>query len=269
MKESIRASVLAFAALAAAGQASALESYVLYDNFQATALDPVRWFEGERSRTIGSNNLRLLHRDWGSTASDSGALPAQNWSETIARSASVTQLRTTLKVNALEVTGCGPNPTASSVRARVIGSFFNSGNRTSGNQIGDVLAQVWAVRASNSADAPGVLRVEGWVGICTASDCSTTTQIGTNVPLGTVNVGTNVTMQVDWDRANKQFLFSRDKGATTPVSYAGIDDSADPGTVFKNVSTRITVANCASAPRTTGYIDARFDNVQVNTAAKP
>ena len=105
--------------------------------------------------------------------------------------------------------------------------------------------------------------------LCTASDCSTSTQIGSSVDLGTAAPQTNVTMQVDWDRANKQFLFSRDKGTPTAVSYAGIDDSADPGVVFKNVSTRTAVANCASGPRAYGYMDARFDNVQVNVGAKP
>lgn len=269
MKEQIRASALALAAMATVGTAWAQEKPALYDNFQALNLDPARWVEGERSRTIGSNNLRLLHRDWGSTASDSGSTTGPSWSETLARGAAVTQLRATLKVNAIDLTGCANNPTSTNVRARVIGSFFNTGNRSSGSSVGDVLAQVWAVRHSNSADAPGVLRVEGWVGVCTSSDCNSNVQVGTTVPLGTVNVGTNVTMQVDWDRANKQFLFSRDKGAPTAVSYAGLDDSADPGSIFKNVSTRITVANCASGPRTVGYIDARFDNVQVNTAGKP
>jgi hypothetical protein len=269
MKDLIRTSALALAAWAATGPASALENYVLYDNFQATALDPARWLEGERSRTIGSNNLRLVHRDWGSTANDSGSTTGPSWSETLARGGAVTQLRATLKVNAIDLTGCVANGTSTNVRARVIGSFFNTGNRSPGSNFGDVLAQVWVVRHSNSVDAPGVLRVEGWVGVCTSSDCNSSVQVGTNVPLGTVTVGSNIVMQVDWDRANKQFLFSRDKGATTAVSYAGLDDSADPGSVFKNVSTRVTLANCASGPRTYGFIDARFDNVQVNTAGKP
>jgi hypothetical protein len=270
MKVTIRATALALAACAAAGSAAAVEGYTPYDNFQVSPLDPARWQDAERSRMInGGANLRLVQRDWGATTSDSGAAPGISWSETIARGGPVTQLRATLKVAAVDVTGCAANPTTSNVRGRVLGSFFNSGNRSAGSSVGDVLAQVWATRASNSADAPGVLRVEGWLGICTSSDCSTSTQIGSTVALGTVNVNTNVVLQVDWDRENKQFLFSRDKGAATAVSYAGIDDSADPGAVFKNVSTRTVVANCASGPRAYGYIDARFDNVQVNAGAKP
>lgn len=271
MKVLFRASALALAlaAWAAAGPASA-EGYVLYDNFQATALNPARWQDTERSRMSTGSQLRLVQRDWGPTTSDATDEPGISWSETIARGGPVTQLRALMKVVAIDMTGCPNNATPTSVRGRVIGSFFNSGNRVSGSSVGDVIAQVWAVRRSNSADAPGVLRVEGWVGMCTSSDCAKTTQIGATVPLGTVNVGTNVTMQVDWDRPNKQFLFSRDKGVQTGfVSYAGIDDSADPGSIFKNVSTYTRVANCASGPRAYGYIDARFDNVQVNTTAKP
>lgn len=263
-----QACALALAAWAACGPAAAAEPYVLYDNFQVAPLDPARWTDFERSRTVTGTNLRLTARDWGSTSSDSGSTSI-NWGDNITRSGPVTQLRATLKVVEIDMTGCAANATPTYVRGRVIGSFFNSGNRSPGSQTGDVLAQVWANRASNSADAAGVLRVEGWVGVCTNSDCSSTMQIGTTVPMGTVKKGSNVVMQVDWDRANKQFLFSRDKGATTAVSYAGIDDSADPGNPFKAVGTRSSVASCASGPRAYGYIDARFDNVQVNASAKP
>lgn len=264
----IRVGVLALGAWAACGPASALEGMPLFDNFQVTTLAPTKWLDAERSRTVVNDQLRLVQRDWGPTSSDAGT-QGTSWSEGIARSAPVTQLRAYLKVLSIDVTGCASNPAPSRVRGRVLGTFFNSGNRSAGSNVGDVLAQVWAVRASNSADAPGVLRVEGWVGMCTAPDCSTSTQIGTTAALGTVNVGSAVTLQVDWDRAGKQFLFSRDQGAATAVSYAGIDDSADAGAPFKSVGTRTDVAACASGPRTSGYIDARFDNVQVNSAAKP
>ena len=268
MKELICASALALGVWAAVGPAAAAETYVLYDDFSASTLNPARWQDAERSRILTGTNLRMAARDWGSTVSDSLGTSI-TWSESLARVGGMTQLRALMKVTAIDMTGCVANATATSVRGRVIGSFFNAGNRAAGSSVGDVLAQVWAIRASNSVDAPGVLRVEGWVGICTTSDCSSSNQIGTTVPLGTVNVGTNVTMQVDWDRANKQFLFSRDKGAVTAMSYAGFDDSADPGVPFKQVGTRTTVANCASGPRTFGFIDARFDNVQVNSTAKP
>ena len=48
-----------------------------------------------------------------------------------------------------------------------------------------------------------------------------------------------------------------------------VDDSYDPGSVFKLVGTDAEVANCTGAPRPYGYIDAKFDNVAVNASAKP
>ena len=92
--------------------------------------------------------------------------------------------------------------------------------------------------------------------------------MGPTVSLGTVNLGTATFLQIDWDRANKQFLFSRDKGAATALAYT-VDDSAEPGAPFKGVGTQTYTANCASGPRTTAFIDAKFDNFQVNASAKP
>jgi hypothetical protein len=78
----------------------------------------------------------------------------------------------------------------------------------------------------------------------------------------------NTLLQIEWDRVNNRFLFSRDQGVATAVPYT-VNDSADPGNSFKSVGTRTDVANCASAPRAFGFIDARFDNVAVNSTAKP
>jgi hypothetical protein len=92
--------------------------------------------------------------------------------------------------------------------------------------------------------------------------------MGPVVDLGTVNVGTYTLIQVDWDRPNKQFLFSRDKGAPTAVGYT-VSDSSSPGYDYKFVGTRTEVASCASAPRAYAHIDAKFDNVAVNASVKP
>lgn len=269
MKQLTRALAVAIGTWATSGPLAAAEPYVQYENFTASVLDPARWLEGERSRTVGSNYLRLVQRDRGSTASDSGTTNA-TWTESLTRGGPVTQLRASLRVNAIDMSACAANPSPTLVRARVMGNFFNSGNRVPGNSIGDVFAQIRVIRFSNSADPPGVMLVQGTLSVCGGPNCFPSTQIGSTVSLGTINVGTTVPLQVEWDRANKQFIFARDKGAqTATISYAGIDDSADPGNVFKSVGTSIDAANCASGPRPFGHIDVRFDNVQVNAAAKP
>jgi hypothetical protein len=268
MKELIRASALALGVWAAVGPAAA-ESYLLYDNFQAASLDPARWLDSERSRTVTGTSLRLAQRDWGSAASDSGN-SFFSWSENLARGGPVTQLRASMRINAIDMTACVANASPSFARGRIMGTFFNTGNRSAGSNVGDVFAHMQAVRFSNSADPAGVLQVQGQVYVCTSSDCNASTQIGTTASLGTVAVNTWIALQIEWDRANKQFVFIRDKGAqTASVSYAGLDDSADPGSVFKSVGTRTNPANCASGPRPYAFVDARFDNVHVNTAAKP
>lgn len=268
MKESIRAAALALGVWAAVGPAAA-EGYLLYDNFQATALDPARWFDSERSRTVGGTSLRLAQRDWGSNSSDSGN-SFFSWSESLTRGGPITQLRASMRINAIDMTSCVANASPSFARGRILGTFFNTGNRSPGSNVGDVLAQMQAIRFSNSADPAGLLQVQGQVYVCTSSDCNSSTQIGTTVSLGTVALNTWIALQIEWDRANKQFVFIRDKGAqTASVSYAGFDDSADPGSVFKSVGTRTNPANCASGPRPYAFVDARFDNVQVNVSAKP
>ena len=217
---------------------------------------------------IEGGALRLIQRDLGSQTSNSGVF-SNSWNTSLTNPSPVTQMKGVITVNAFEVTSCASSTDVGQVQARLVGGFFNPGVATAGNRVNDVGAVIRLFRNSNSADAANVLRVQGTVFQCTQSDCNTTIQIGSTASLGTVNVGSNVVLQVDWDRANKQFLFSRDKGTPTPVSYAGIDDSADPGAVFKSAGTRTVVANCASGPRAYGFIDARIDNVQVNTTAKP
>lgn len=253
--------------LACAQAAFAAEPYAIYDDFATTTLDPARWAAVEYTRRVEGNVMRLIQRDWGPTSSDSGS-QTRYWNENVTRSGPMTQFRATLRVNALDMTACPANGTTSSVRARILGSFFNNGNRIAGNAVGDVYASVTLSRVSNSADAPGVLRVDGLVGMCTSADCLSSAFIGNVVSLGTVNVGTNVLVQMEWDRANKQFLFSRDKGAPVAVAYWQ-DDSADPAVPFKYVGTRTTVASCLSGPRAYAHIDARVDNVAVNASAKP
>lgn len=269
MKRLIRGAAGALAVWAVAGPAAAAETYVLYDNFQSATLDPVRWSDFERSRTIESGALRIIERDWGGTSSDSGS-QTFNYADNVTRSGPITQWRTTVRVNKVDLTGCAANPAPTEVRARVSGTFFNNGNRVYNSFAGDVVAQIILSRRSDSADGAGVLRVGGGVYLCADSGCSAVTGIGPSVDLGTVNVNVNTTLQIEWDRANRQFLFSRDKGVPTAVPYpAGMSDDADPGISYKSVSTNNTVANCASGPRAYGLMDVRFDNVQVNASAKP
>lgn len=248
--------------------ARALENLALYDDFSAATLDPARWGSDVRIRAVENNALRLRWRGWGDTGSDSGVAPMNGQNADIARGLPVTQLRASVKVSSFELTGCAANATPTSVFAGLAGLFFNTGNRATGSSVGDVAAALWAVRDSASGDPPGILRVQGRLFLCTDRYCDAMAPLGTTVDLGTVATGTSVLLQLEWDRANKRFLFSRDKGVAQAIGYT-LDDSADAGRPVKTLLAATTLARCASGPRTVGSVDARFDNVAVNASAKP
>ena len=131
-----------------------------------------------------------------------------------------------------------------------------------------MIAQVRILRFSNSTDPAGLLRVQGIVNLCTTADCNSAAPIGNVVDLGTVMVGTPTTVQIQWDKPGKTFYFSRDGATPGTVAYAD-SDASPPSLPFKQLSTRVNVPSCQSAPRASSMVDALFDNVFVNRSALP
>lgn len=257
--------VLLAGALAGAPAGAALESFTSYDKFSGDTVDASKWSTFERSRSIQRKALNHLQRDWGPTGSDTGGF-STNFTTNLTDPARVTQLQAKVLVNTAEVTHCPGNASfTGSVLARLIGAFFNVGTPVSGSQLGDVLGLVTVTRAANSADPVGVLQVGGSVVVCQNSDCSLVTNIGNFTGLGTVTTGQAVTLSLEWDHLTKTFKAIRDGVTTATVSYT-VNDRAAPGNNFKQLSTRTNLASCTGA-RTTGLIDASFDNVSVNKTA--
>lgn len=268
----VRRPIARSAALAAAGiligmSALAAEPYVTYDTFSTVPLNAARWMEGERVRDISFEGLRLFQRDWGGMNSDSGR-GAVSWGDNLTVPGPVTQMRGQIRVDAMGLTSCAANPTPSRVRARLIGSFFNTGNPVPGSALGDVLGQIQLVRQSDDSSAVNVLKVQGNLLVCTHADCSTSTPLGSTVDLGTVFLGVTANVGLEWDKANRRFRFLRDNGATTlDIDYT-VSDAAAAGLPFKAVGLRIEPANCLSGPRTTAFMTARFDSLSINSKAK-
>lgn len=252
----------------ATASAHAVEPFRPYDNFGVTPLDTARWQEVERVRVIRNGSLNLLQRNLSATNSDAG-VAFYSWSESVASPAAVTAIKARITVGAIEAQACTTNPAVVQSRARIVGSFFNVGTPVPGSQVGDMLAQVRLTRASNSSDAAGVLRVQGIVSLCTNADCSSTTTVGNIVDLGTTTLGQATTVQMQWDQPGHAFLFARDNGASSGAVGYTESDALPPTQPFKQLSTRMEVANCLSAPRVSGLVDAKFDNVQVNKSAAP
>lgn len=249
--------------------AHALEPLKIYDRFSDRPLDPSRWAEGERVREIrGAGVLRLMQRSYGLGGSDIGQ-QFQNWNSTLTNPQSISALRARINVTALETQACPSNPALSQARARIVGTFFNTGVPTPGSQIGDALAQIRLTRFSNSTDPEGVLRVQGFLAICSTPDCAGAGVVGNIVDLGTVAVGTPAVVQMQWDRGGKTFTFTRDNGAFSGTVAYPFDDTNPPSSAFKQLSTRVDLPNCSTAPPVGALVDVKFDNIQVNQTALP
>ena len=261
------AAALAAASLAAPS-AHALEPFKTYDNFGTATIDPALWNDGERARAIKRGALNLMQRSSGAATADTGATFI-SFDEHVSNPAAVTELKAKITVNALEVNACVANTALGQSRARIVGSFDNIGVPVPGSEVGDSLAQVRLTRFSNSTEAPGVLRVQGLLAKCTKVDCTSSNLVGNIVDLGTINVGQSATVELQWDKPGKAFLFSRDAGAFSgSVGYID-SDAQPPGQPFKSLSTRMDLPSCLTGPRVTGLVDANFDNVSVNRSAAP
>lgn len=248
-----------------AAAAQALEPFKIYDRFTDRTIDAARWGDNERVRVVKGGQLQLMQRTWGLGNSDEG-LTFGLWNSSIAMPLNVTEIKAQITVTALEAPACAGNPAIADARARIVGSFFNTGVPTPGSQLNDVVAQVRVHRASDSTDPPGLLRVDAFVGICRLDDCSGTRPIGEVVDLGTVALGTPTTVQLYWEQPTKTFYFAREGGLSGTVGYAESDVN-EPSLPFRQLSTRVNVPNCQSAAQVNAMIDAVFDNVSVNRSA--
>jgi hypothetical protein len=177
-------------------------------------------------------------------------------------------MRAWVKVNDYELTGCTANPEPSEIQARLLGFYFNAGPASTG-RVNDIGASVRLIRASDSSDAPGVLRVEGLVFQCTTEDCNSGTLVLGSVDLGTTAVGTLVQLKVEWEQTSKRFNFYYGNIPVQRITYEVSDTSPPTAGHARLIGTRTNVANCLTAPRAMGYVSASFDHFAVNQSAAP
>jgi hypothetical protein len=73
-------------------------------------------------------------------------------------------------------------------------------------------------------------------------------------------------MRVQWDKPNKQFIFTLSPGGSQEqhISTYSVSDANPPGVNLRQLASRTTAASCMSGPRTHATTTALFDNVMVN-----
>jgi len=253
--------------LVLAGPANALEPLKSYDKFTAAPINGARWDNAERSVQIKGGVLNVSLRAYGRTVANSDYI-GDGLNMRFSNPAVITEISAKVGINGLEVNGCAANPYLSESRARIVASLFNTGTPTPGSSTGDVWAELRAYRYSNSTDPAGVVRLSGNLVYCTNSNC-----LAFNgsplISLGTINIGQSATLETQWDKTNKQVLWTRDNGAFSGVSTYTASDANPPGFDYKALDARLDVANCVGAAPLTGFIGATFDNVMVNKSAAP
>jgi hypothetical protein len=255
-------------ALMAAPTAHAAESYILWDNFNnQTQFNAALWQSLERTRLVKDGALRIIQRDVGTQADNTG-FTFSNWNTRGKDASGVRQIRAIVTVSDIAVTGCAFNSTYSSfAAARILGEFFNTDSTTPTSRINDVGAYIQIQRTSSSTDPAGTLRVNAGIYKCTATDCSTNIGLG-GIDLGTTTLGTAETLRLEWEPELKRFNFQRNSDTKQSLTYT--ENEAQPAfEPFRLLGTRTNMANCLSGPRTESYISAKFDNLAVNSSSAP
>jgi len=255
---------------------NAKERLVPYDDFNATLIDPDKWFgveygpepkgpSTEAIRQIQDSRLRLVYRAHGGTVSDSG-MSRNELGLAFHNSAAVTAIKATVQVTDVAATSCPGNREATSAWAILGGLFFGTAPSPPGSAATDVGALIGLVRGSDSTDPPDVLRVRCAVLHCT-SDGTGISELHRQ-DLGPVKLEEMARLRMQWDRDNHRFIFQRDDDPEVLAPYT-VSDSGPPGDQVKLLVAENLVPNCTATPRPVAFIEALFDEVMVNESAAP
>jgi len=238
---------------------------ILYDNFDASVIDPAKWVgaEGydpdirEALRQIAAvpgvpkdKRLHLMQRVYSATTDNSGSSGGL-FGLSFPNPSTVTAVSFTLVVNKIAAVACSTNPGIGVTTAEFRGSFFNTDSvPTNGDH--DVIADI-DIERSVQENSPTVV---GFVGEGNG------TILGYQV-LGTVVLGSTNTLSLKWDEPNHQFVFQLNSGAQVVEPYS-VTDTSPPFYAFKNIDLARVVPHCTSTRRPYALVDANFDDVYVN-----
>jgi hypothetical protein len=259
------------------GTAFAVEPMVPYDNFnpmepnpeRATkirGIDPARWADEQSGsrlqsvRELAFTRLRLM----GKADTGSGRLGLR-----FTNPSAVTAMEAKVRLNNAKARGCAsPGFAGAESAVELTGRFFNAGTPTAGSARDDITASIRIVSRSTQVLGPGELRVEATVERCVDATCTARTRLSTH-DLGLVHEGEVASLRVQWDAANHQFLFQRDRQPEVLSPYRLVD-TTPPGSPSKAMVVTHALPTCPSTdPRPLGYANAYLHDVFVNQSAAP
>jgi hypothetical protein len=250
------------------------QALTLYDDFNKKPINPAKWSGSEGSagplapntetpRKIAGKQLEIDLTTWGRTDSNTGDAGSPSSRLGVTNPGPVTTIQADVTVKSATVVGCAANPTRTAARASIAGGFFNDGTSPGpGDRTGDIFVGIQSVRNTITGD-----RIHAFVDRCTNANCTTFVTPFFVVFTASWVQGVANTLSVQWDKPNKQFIFTVNPGGSQEqhiFTYA-FSDTNGPVVDFKNVQVDNSAASCLGpAPRARAIMKALFDNMMVN-----
>jgi hypothetical protein len=172
----------------------------------------------------------------------------------------ITAIKSSLTVTQASATACSSSAAFTGPQAMLGGFFSNTGTPTPGSSLGDVFADAFLVHTPS--DPGDLVRAQFVAFECQDDFCGTTTPVGFG-DLGPVATGQTVTLSIQWDQPNHQFIFQRDANPPAFVAYS-VSDASAPASLFKGLHLSHGVANCTTTPRPSAFMSVLFGSVFVN-----
>lgn len=242
-----------------AAASCAAQTTTLYDNFNQRFLNQSLWFSvcGGFSVTencatdVVAGNLHLAR---GMTGNNDSNIGTNGGAATafFLNPESIKSIATDIFVLDVTEVPCAANPEFGS-HADIIARFFNAGDGTESDDVG---ASIFVGRSVS--DPKGQLSI--------GANYFHNNDFNHFLPLGTVRIGTPITVRLTWDQANHRFLYSwtnKLTHVTTPgVLTYSLPDTTAAADPEKHLDVEIFPANCTAAS-TWLHTEALFDNVYI------
>ena len=249
--------------------------WVLYDNFNAASTNPDRWSAnfatgGHSNPTLDISNLVkggklfLGLTQYGLTTTNSGTSGGSARLQVVNHPETIIGLQAGAKVTQATVDTCLLN-TSTGIRARaqVVGGFFNDGSGGGSNRTGDIIAGIQQIQDTILGNV-----FQAFIVRCANATCSSTATItgGAGAFITTWQLGEAHTMNVLWNKPNKQFDFKVVRGTSgaqedITLTYTE-SDSTLPGDNFKQLTVNNSAANCTGS-RPLSIFGVLYDNVML------